>query len=380
MIPTLSSDDPRIGGATHRVLVFTDRLQRLPRLAVALLLAAFTLPAFWAAGPALGALTLIAAFANWAVLIGLRVTGRSRGPDAAAALALGIVLSLGAMLAGLLSAAWLGVLWVIAITGVAVYSTWVEPFRLTVTHERKRIDGWKPAPPLRVLHLSDLHAEHFGPRERTLQQQIAALRPDVIVFSGDFINLSYVGDPQVEADVRRIVAGWQAPLGVYAVSGTSPEIDQPDDPERYFDGHPCGESVVGRWVTIHTPGGPLHIGGVETYHALKRDRAALAELLESRPEGGATLLLSHSPDLAPEAIDAGIDLMLSGHTHGGQLCLPGGFALLTGSHLGRRFVRGRVDAGRTTVYTTRGIGLEGLGAPRARLFCAPEITLWELSA
>ncbi|KXK50647.1 MAG: hypothetical protein UZ13_02321, partial [Chloroflexi bacterium OLB13] len=64
-------------------------------MAVALLLAAFTLPAFWIAGPGLGALTLIAAFANWAALIGLRVTDRSRGPDAASALGLGIVLSLG---------------------------------------------------------------------------------------------------------------------------------------------------------------------------------------------------------------------------------------------------------------------------------------------
>ena len=380
MNPTSSSDDPRIGVATHRVLVFTDRLQRLPRMAVALLLAAFTLRAFWIAGPGLGALTLIAAFANWAALIGLRVTDRSRGPDAASALGLGIVLSLGVALSGLFAAGWLGVLWLAAISGVAIYSTWVEPFRLSVTQERKRIDGWKPAPPLRVLHLGDLHAEHFGPRERILQRQIAALRPDVIVFSGDFINLSYVGDPQTEDAVRQIVEGWQAPLGVYAVSGTSPEIDQPSDAERYFDRHPCGQSVVGRWATIHTPGGPLHIGGVATYHALKQDRAALAELFESQPKGGAALLLSHSPDLAPEAIDAGVDLVLCGHTHGGQLCLPGGFALLTGSHLGRRFVRGRVDAGRTTVYTTRGIGFEGLGAPRARLFCAPEITLWELVA
>jgi predicted MPP superfamily phosphohydrolase len=91
------------------------------------------------------------------------------------------------------------------------------------------------------------------------------------------------------------------------------------------------------------------------------------------------VFLFHTPDLVEDVSHCGVDLYLCGHTHGGQLCLPGGIPIVTGSLLGRRFARGRVELGATTIYTARGLGFEGLGAPRARLFCRPEITLWEIT-
>jgi predicted MPP superfamily phosphohydrolase len=90
-------------------------------------------------------------------------------------------------------------------------------------------------------------------------------------------------------------------------------------------------------------------------------------------------LLYHTPDLAPEAAEAGIDLQLSGHTHGGQVRLPFFGALFAGSLYGKRYEVGRLSEGALTLYVTRGIGMEGKGAPRVRFLSPPEITLWELS-
>ncbi|MBC8098103.1 MAG: metallophosphoesterase, partial [Armatimonadetes bacterium] len=65
-------------------------------------------------------------------------------------------------------------------------------------------------------------------------------------------------------------------------------------------------------------------------------------------------------------------------THGGQIRLPIVGALFSGSHLGMQFVMGRVNLRHLSVYTSRGVGLEGMGAPRARFLCPPEIILWHI--
>ncbi|MBZ0290161.1 MAG: metallophosphoesterase, partial [Anaerolineae bacterium] len=114
-------------------------------------------------------------------------------------------------------------------------------------------------------------------------------------------------------------------------------------------------------------------------HDMARDRDLLKRMMMNAPKSGLHLLLMHPPDIAPEANELGIDLYLCGHTHGGQIRLPLLGALFSSSHLGSRFIMGRYELGTTTLYTARGVGLEGLGAPRARFLCPPEIVLWEIS-
>jgi hypothetical protein len=74
-----------------------------------------------------------------------------------------------------------------------------------------------------------------------------------------------------------------------------------------------------------------------------------------------------------------VDLYLCGHTHGGQVRMPWYGAVLTSSSLGKRYEMGEYVEQNTRLYISRGIGLEGLSAPRLRLLCPPEIVLWELS-
>jgi predicted MPP superfamily phosphohydrolase len=377
------SDTVHSGEFTHKILVWTNEMQRIPWWVMSALFLGigWVVAASWPEETRWLALTFFAAAQLNAIsLMLLPVFDVSHGPDRASSLGLALLMGIPVAILGLLNAPpLLAVAWMIFISLLALYGAWIEPFRIDVVRQRKSVPGWDAAHTLRVAHISDLHAEHFGRRERRLNALLNELEPDLIVFSGDFINLSYVKDPTVRDVVCEVVKAWDAPLGVYAVSGTSPEVDHPDDLDFYLC-NASAESVVGRWVSVETPGGMLHIGGVPTWHVMRTDRAALTALLESRPEEGAQLLLVHTPDLAPDAAEAGIDLYLCGHTHGGQLCLPGGIPIVTGSLLGRRFARGRVELGGTTIYTARGLGFEGLGAPRARLFCRPEITLWEITA
>jgi predicted MPP superfamily phosphohydrolase len=104
----------------------------------------------------------------------------------------------------------------------------------------------------------------------------------------------------------------------------------------------------------------------------------LQNLMEKNKSDNLHILLYHSPDLAPLACQKGIDLQLSGHTHGGQVRLPFYGAIFAGSLYGKRFESGRYQLADMTLYVTRGIGMEGAAAPRVRFLCPPEISVWEI--
>ncbi len=90
------------------------------------------------------------------------------------------------------------------------------------------------------------------------------------------------------------------------------------------------------------------------------------------------MLLFHMPDRVQEARAGGVDLYLAGHTHGGQIRLPLYGAMLTATETGKRYEMGRYDLDGLTLYVSRGIGMEGMAAPRARFLCPPEIVCLDI--
>jgi predicted MPP superfamily phosphohydrolase len=125
-------------------------------------------------------------------------------------------------------------------------------------------------------------------------------------------------------------------------------------------------------ISLEKDGASLTLAGVDDSHFYKGHHF---DFLDSEADE-VTLLLSHSPEAWKEAERAGVDLQLSGHTHGGQLCLPGGIPVVC--HLNdcpRSMVKGRWQEGRLQGYTSRGIGSSTLDI---RLNCPPEITLHTL--
>lgn len=258
---------------------------------------------------------------------------------------------------------------------LVIYAFWVEPHRIHLTRQTLRSNYLTPGQPVRIMHLGDLHMERITSRERQLQEIIDSEKPDLILFSGDFLNLSYLHDAEAHAAVREVVSQWQAPGGVWGVSG-SPAVDLPDVLPPLLKDLPL------IWLqdecrTLIINGQTLNLIGLTCTHRPFDDAPRLEKLMVTQ-EPHFNILLHHSPDLAPAAARLCVDLQLSGHTHGGQVRLPLVGALFTGSLYGRFFQQGRMQLEHLTLYITRGLGLEGAGAPRVRFLCPPEVTIWEL--
>ena len=169
----------------------------------------------------------------------------------------------------------------------------------------------------------------------------------------------------------------RADAPIYAITG-SPPVDVVGVVPDIFDGIEITwllDEKTGLDINGHT----ICLAGLRCTRDRARDAPRLRRLMSGVPADLFTLLLYHSPDLMPEAVDLGVDLYLCGHTHGGQLRLPLFGALLTSSAFWKRYEMGRYEEHETTLYVSRGLGVEGFGAPRARFLSPPEIIIWSLS-
>ncbi len=229
---------------------------------------------------------------------------------------------------------------------------------------------------LRILHLSDIHLGVFL-SERELTRVIDAaceLRPHIAFFTGDFISAA--GDP-LEACIRQL-ARVKADAGTFGCLGNH---------ERYA--HAEGEATAlaaragipilrGQAQQVRSGNSILNVAGVDYQRGASRDRYLAGAQQLVYPEGF-NVLLSHNPDVFPVAARQGYDLLLSGHTHGGQV----NFEILDESINPARFytpyVRGlyriRPDDTSAAAYVTPGIGTIGIPA---RIGAPPEISLLTL--
>jgi predicted MPP superfamily phosphohydrolase len=259
------------------------------------------------------------------------------------------------------------------ITALQIYATWVEPFRLTVTPLEFTSPKLQGGEPLRVLHLSDIHFEGWTPRERRLLEVARALSPDLIFLTGDYLNLSSVDHGPARQGVRDLLAELATVAPTYAVIG-SPPVDRPDVVPQIFAGLPI-TWLVDEVTEVEVKGHRLRLIGIRCTADHRRDRERLRQLCSAGFHPALQVLLYHSPDLFPLAAALGIDLHLAGHTHGGQLRLPLFGALVTSSAFWKRYEAGLYRKEAATLYVSRGIGLEGKGAPRARFLAPPEVVL-----
>jgi predicted MPP superfamily phosphohydrolase len=310
--------------------------------------------------------------ADWGILAALPRFGKSYGPSNPSTLLLACLRSIPAILFPL---PW-GILAQVMGTHLVIYGFWIEPHRIRVTRQTLQSNKLRTTKPLRLLHFGDLHVERLTGRERQLMELCHSLAPDLILFSGDFLNLSNVRDPVALEQTRTLLSGLSAPLGVFAVSG-SPPVDKPEVVAKLLQGLDI------RWlrdeqVTVTYQGQTIDLVGITCTHKPFIDAAKLDSIVTQKPDHLA-ILLYHSPDLAPEAALRGMDLQFSGHTHGGQVRLPIFGALYTASLYGKRLEVGRRQVNGLTLYVTRGVGMEGMGAPRVRFLCPPEVVLWEIS-
>jgi predicted MPP superfamily phosphohydrolase len=216
-----------------------------------------------------------------------------------------------------------------------------------------------------LLQLSDLHIDAAPGYGRVLMEAVEALSYDVCVLTGDYRARTFGPIDAALAELTMLRRNLRDP--VYAVLGNHDTIRLVPPMEDIGYRFLLNESVA-----IERDGASIHLAGIEDAHYYRLEDFHRAT--EKIPDGAVAILLSHTPAAYRHAAHAGIDLMLSGHTHGGQICLPGGAPVLTG-RTPRRIVRGTWRHHRMTGYTAAGSGTSVIDA---RLNCPPEVTLHTL--
>jgi uncharacterized protein len=239
-------------------------------------------------------------------------------------------------------------------------------YHFEVVRERAVLVGLRS--PLRVALLTDLH---HGQHVRTASVRAwvdAALEeaPDLILLGGDLVDQT-PGADAVE-DLVAELARLHAPLGVLAVTGNH-------DHGRFRGVGPFAALLRGARVDVLvnrgvSPRDDLHVAGLDDY---RNGRPDLGATLRGHGSARATVLVSHNPDVLPE-VPTDIGLTLSGHTHGGQVVLPGVGALYTSSRYGDRFLAGWVE-GPARGYVSRGLGVTSIPV---RINCPAELTVFDL--
>jgi hypothetical protein len=263
----------------------------------------------------------------------------------------------------------------IGIIGLLYYAFYIEPFWLDVTNTTVKEDKLPAGTPaIKIVLISDIHMERFTRREDEVLAKIKAIDPDLIIISGDHMNLDFY-DPQSYADLRRFFVGLTARYGVYAVGGV---VDYLEDTRKVTEGTNV-RLLHNETITLNIHEQALDLIAVQS--ARLADGEIISELAAKSPPNRLKLLMYHTPEEASAAANAGIDLYLAGHTHGGQIALPFFGAVFTASSTGLKYKAGLYNLGgeaTTYMYITRGIGFEGNNAPRARLFARPEISVINL--
>ena len=253
----------------------------------------------------------------------------------------------------------------LAVWAVGVDAFLVEPERLEVSHFT--ITTPRISRPVRVVLLADLQTDRIGAYERGVLERIRAERPDLVVLAGDYVQ-------HAEASTRRALMGrlatliasveLSAPLGVYAVEGNTDH----DDWVQVF----AGSSVVATATTQTFDLGELELVALSMSDSFRTD-------LRLSPRGEKfRIVLGHAPDFALSRAPA--DLLLAGHTHGGQIRLPFFGPLLTFSKVPRAWAAGKTElAAERTLIVSRGVGMERGDAPRLRFLCRPELVVIDLT-
>jgi predicted MPP superfamily phosphohydrolase len=217
-----------------------------------------------------------------------------------------------------------------------------------------------------ILHLSDLHVETSAPAMRWLTELVTTLGYDICVLTGDFRGKAF--GPFDEA--LRGMAGVRSRLGeaVYGVLGNH-------DTVRMLPGlEAMGiRMLLNESETIVRGRQRLHLAGVDDAHYYMA--ANLEKASAGIPGCEFSILLSHTPEIYKQAAYAGFHLCLSGHTHGGQICLPGSVPVTLSCDLPRRFGAGPWSYNGMTGYTSAGVGSSVIPV---RFNCPPEITLHHL--
>jgi predicted MPP superfamily phosphohydrolase len=242
---------------------------------------------------------------------------------------------------------------------MCVIDGYIEPYFPQVTHVAIRMAKFDShSSPVRIVLISDVHADTKLRGLKKLPELIRAQHPDLICFTGDAVNES-------EDNFRWLMSEFSKIAPVYAVRGN---WDPPSRPASYA-GLPV-TLLEDSSVKVRVRDHDIVIGGLPTESIVPPKI-----LFRSATPTDFRLFLHHYPDEMEQAKEALADLYLAGHTHGGQIRLPYYGALITFSRFDKKYEAGLFSEGATYMYVNRGVGMEGGPAPRVGFLNRPEVTV-----
>ncbi len=215
----------------------------------------------------------------------------------------------------------------------------------------------------RILHISDLHIDLDPVLTDIIIERLAGVEYDLCVITGDFRSDTTGPSDRAIGETMQVTERIDTP--VYATLGNHDFIETVPPLEQ------AGiQFLLNETVAITREGQSLYLSGIDDSHTYKTDdlpRAGLAV-----PAGAPSVLLSHTPDVYRAAAAYDYDLMLCGHTHAGQICLPGAIAVQRNSYVPRNLLQGAWQHRGMAGYTSSGTGSTGVPI---RFFCPPEMTV-----
>lgn len=218
----------------------------------------------------------------------------------------------------------------------------------------------------RILHLTDLHVDMDDRNLTALIETVIDLPYDICVLTGDYRAQTFGAIDPAITGMQRLIAMLKQPI--YGVLGNHDSI-------RML---PALESMgvtmlMNECIKIERKGESIFLAGVDDPHYFRVDN--LEKAAQTIPQDAVSLLLSHTPEIYRQAAHADFDMMLCGHTHGGQICLPGGIPVTLDASCPRY-----LGAGKWQYHTLQGYTSVGAGTSivNARFNCPPEVTIHQL--
>jgi predicted MPP superfamily phosphohydrolase len=261
-----------------------------------------------------------------------------------------------------------------AVVPIGIYATFVEPYTLRTERAYVSLSPSREGrTPITIAVLSDIQCVEVTDRERDAVRRAMDAEPDLVLLPGDLVQVGTHRLDEIRDDFRALVAPLAAPLGVYFVQGN---CETKEDARYLLEGTPVkildDEIVEGSVRDRH-----VRVCGVDLAFASRRAREVLRAIETESSEGDVCIVVAHRPDvIGALSHRSRVDLVVAGHTHGGQVQLPLFGPPITLSDVPRAVAAGglhELDGKR--IYVSRGIGWEHGQAPRVRFLCPPEVSL-----
>jgi uncharacterized protein len=287
-----------------------------------------------------------------------------------------------------------GLLWLVALDAFMIEPHWLEVSHL-------RIASAKVTQPTRIVMIADFQTDCIGAYEREVFRRAAAEKPDILLLAGDYLQPEPGHWEAVSLEFQELLKEFrrQTPAPIFAVGGNVDPADWTD----YFVGLPVSaldkevkplpDMPIPAWAgtrknkrPARTGGGVFTPGFADSSFAYRGLSITCIDLQWSRDSSRAVtippgdefrIVMGHMPNFAVRPVDA--DLLVAGHTHGGQIQLPFVGPLWTHSAVPRSWASGVTRlANGAILVVSRGTGMERHAAPRIRFLCRPELVVIEL--